>query len=507
MQKHFFALIWALLCVATTQAQTLVVPPAGATATTYHLLAYSYFHDDNRAYDVRVVRDGSDVYIQGFCELLPDAWVKGSVDLLHADNGLETWRFPSKQYVGEVDPAKVDASHESFGVYLYCSTDLKNTCDLEIEYNPANDTFEAYYQYMLFSEEGDLRNSFENLQNISFFSGCKNVTTPPAGLQTQPYLLEAYECSEGKDLKYNVEFGIDGNRMYVKGISEAFPEAWVVGDIVGNKVYFMRNQYLGVYRLSNKDYDIWFTGINHDEAYFTSVEFEYNPSTGILIQSDGNWLVINGDAVQWKWINNMSNVMLSPSDEGENLKDRYALVVPPAGLSTTPFEVSGYDYSYGAPNALEHYNVEVGFADDEVYFRGLFAEIPEAWLKGRQVDNTLVFDAPQYMGKWFGTMDCWMMGVDAAEEEDAVTFVYDATQGAYVQTSPEYVYFNDTYDAPSPMALQMLSGLVLKGQLPEGVHSALANRPSATPLYNISGRRTTSPRGLTIAPQRKFFAH
>lgn len=505
MQKHIFALVLALLGFgAASHAQSLVTPPTGATPSTYYLTAYSYAHSTNRTYDIRIVRDGADVYIQGLYEQLPEAWVKGSVDHALTSAGLETWRFPSDQYMGEVDPAKVDDSHERFGVYMYCSTDLNASRDLEIEYNPANDTFEAYYQYLLFSEEGELRSRFEHLQNVTFFSGCKNAITAPADLQTQPYLLEAYECSEGKNLKYNVELGIDGNRMYVKGISEAFPEAWIVGDIVGSKVYFMRNQYLGVYSLQAKDFDIWFTGINHDEAYFTSVVFDYNPSTGILIQNDGNWLVINGDAVEWKWLNNMSDVMLSPSDEGDNPQDRYALVTPPDGLSAVPFEVSGYDYSFGAPDALASYSVEVGFADGEVYLQGLFSDIPDAWIKGRQVDNALVFDAPQYVGKWFGAMDCWMMGVDAADEVAAVTFVYDAAQGAYVQTSPEYIYFNDEYDTPSPMALQMLGGLVLKGQLPDGVRSALANH-SATPLYNISGRRVPSPRGLTITSQRKFF--
>lgn len=353
------------------------------------------------------------------------------------------------------------------------------------------------------------------------------LATPPAELTTTTYRMEAFETSVGKNLDYHVQLGFAGNDVWIQGISEAFPESWVKGEMEGDRLIIGMDQYLGIYNLNGTDFNIWVTGINHGLARFEEPQFTYNPYTGIFTQIDGNWLVVNGSLTEWKWLNNMSDIMLSPVTDEEELVDHYALVAPPDPSTSfnTTYTASGFDYSFGAPEAIEEYPVELSFASTahgeiEVYLRGLFADMPEAWVKGSVAQAsqssslltspsslTLTFPSPQYMGKWFGSLDCWLMGVNADEESTNIIFDYDATIGAFVQQASTLVYFNDDYKAPSPMALLMLGGLTLKGNtpiLPDAL-TAVSTPSVATPTrYDLQGRPTADgQKHIIITATRK----
>lgn len=359
------------------------------------------------------------------------------------------------------------------------------------------------------------------------------LATPPADLTTTTYRMEAFETSVGKNLDYQVQLGFDGNDVWIQGISEAFPESWVKGEMEGDLLIIGMDQYLGVYDLNGTNYNIWVTGINHDKARFEEPQFTYNPNTGIFTQIDGNWLVVNGSLTEWRWLNNMSDIMLSPVTDEEELVDHYALVTPPTAVSgeplaTTTFTASGFDYSFGAPEAIDEYPVELGFASSEqgeleVYVRGLFADMPEAWVKGtvsmvsqsasRSPQSTLdssllTFNSPQYLGQWFGSLDCWLMGVNVYDESTSVTFTYDADLNAFVQDPDVRIYFNDAYNAPSPMALQMLGGLTLKGDCSGLLDSIMSPAcPSSlvsAPSYNLAGQPVARlGKGLYVTGRKK----
>lgn len=503
--KHFILSLLAMLCCATASADTLVTPPAeAAAAKSYYALAYSYAHGDNLGYTLNVVRDGNDIYIQGLFDYLPEAWIKGAMTGNVA-------RFPSGQYVGSVNPKDFqDYEHESYDAYVFCSTDLNTTCDLEIEYNPLNDTWEAYYQYILFSEKENIRSRFEHLQNLTFFSGQKVKTEAPADLVTTSYRMNAYECSVGKDLEYYVKVGFKDDKVYVQGISEVFPDAWVCGTMVeGGDVHFMRNQYLGPYQLSGRTYDIWFTGINHDEAYFTTVNLHYDAATGVFTQPVSNWLVINGAPAEWRWLNNMTNVVLTPDEAPQDNTEVTTLVTPPANLVTTNFHVTGTDYTFDTEEGepLTPYDVPVGFSEGYLYVKGLFTDISEAWAKGRLDGTTLTFPSSQYFGKWYDTMDCWMLGGGPGGAKRNIVFTYDAAEGAFVLKDGLLIVFNDDAERISPMSFQTLGGVKLKGELPEAVQTIVSDRPSRLfQVYDLSGAAVTSCSmpGIRIAEGRKM---
>lgn len=318
------------------------------------------------------------------------------------------------------------------------------------------------------------------------------LVTPPADLATSPYRLVGYECSLGKDLEYSIEVGFDGDDVYVRGISDAFPDSWIHGSREVTKtgdemVYFESDQYLGPYTLNGTTYNIWVKGIDHEYARFTDVIFHYDSATGVFTQQKDNWLVINGDLYEWHWLNNMSDVELVPDNGGEYV-DYFALVTPPADLTTTSFSAGGRDCTFDFDNgdAIAPYDVNVGFSGDDCYVQGLFAEMPEAWVRGEvstvEGRQTLTLPSPQYLGKWYGSIDCWFMAVDGsgAYMQDALVFTYDASQGGYVQAPGTYVFFSDAFDEPSPMSLQMVKALVLSGTQPDGIRLPSAVQPDGT---------------------------
>lgn len=494
--KHLLTFVLAAFCSLAAVADTLVSPPVGGEAVTYYLMGYSFRSSENISYEIKVLRDGDDIYLQGLYRELPEAWVKGTM------RG-NTAVFPSGQYMGEVDPSLVDDSHETFDVYMFCSMNMNTTRDLEIEYNPLNDTFEAYFQYILFSEKDDIRMRYEHLQNVSFFSGKKDLVVPPAGMEVRPYTMTAYECSLGKDLEYQVKLGFDGDNVYVQGFSQEFPESWVVGTLSEGRLSFMRNQYLGVYKKLARDYDIWLTGINHDDAYFTSVIFNYDKERGFFTQIEGNWLVVNGDPAAWKWLNNMSEICLYPDVEEQEI-DHFALITPPADVQTVPFVVTAHDYSFGAPEDVDSYEVQMAFTEDGVYIKGIYTEMPEAWVRGSFDGETLVLPAMQYLGKWYNSIDCWL----TASEDEVIADVvlkYDATIGGFVLTKGQYIYFNDKFDEVSPMALNILGDVVLTGELPEGIRSTTVVAPATTSVYDLWGRCSSSAaaKGVLIRNGKK----
>lgn len=162
---------------------------------------------------------------------------------------------------------------------------------------------------------------------------------------------------------------------------------------------------------------------------------------------------------------------------------------PPADVTTQPFTLSANDYSFGSPDAIAPYEVGVAFTSGGIYLRGLFSDMPDAWAYSTFDGTRLTLASPQYLGKWFDTMDCWLMG-SYDEEQTDIVFTYDAERQAFVLDEGQQIYFNDQYTDPSPMAFQMLGDEVLSGNLPVGIASA-STTLSCAPAYNLQGQRTS----------------
>ena len=92
------------------------------------------------------------------------------------------------------------------------------------------------------------------------------VVTPPADLETSPWIFRAASINyddDGnesiEDYNTSVNVGFDGDDVYVQGLCSYTPDAWIKGTRSGDQVIFKTDQYFGFYW-----YDFFFVGYGED---------------------------------------------------------------------------------------------------------------------------------------------------------------------------------------------------------------------------------------------------
>lgn len=89
-----------------------------------------------------------------------------------------------------------------------------------------------------------------------------DLVTPPTRLSTETWTLRANEVSTPKNpvvVKHDVTVGFDADELYIQGLFEGYPKAWVKGEVEGNKVTFSTYQCIGEYI---PGYPAWLVGPN-----------------------------------------------------------------------------------------------------------------------------------------------------------------------------------------------------------------------------------------------------
>lgn len=84
------------------------------------------------------------------------------------------------------------------------------------------------------------------------------TVTPPAGLQTENWYAEGHNVVSQNLNEYEttVKVGFDGNDVYLQGLFENFPNAWIKGTINGSTVTFSDLQYQGDYSSTTPIYAV-----------------------------------------------------------------------------------------------------------------------------------------------------------------------------------------------------------------------------------------------------------
>ena len=210
----------------------------------------------------------------------------------------------------------------------------------------------------------------------------------PEDLQTETYhLATCYFIAEWLPLDIDVEIGFQGDEVWLKGICQYLPNAWIKGWRNGDQLVFPSEQYLG--------------SVDGVPAYFKDVAVENGKTVvkNMELTFDGNDTYTTTDYIfivtargTLEYLNYYMGVTLSQHED--------EVTTPPDGLTS-----SYYTFSYetvvddsGNRIAAQH-NVMVACDETDVYIRGLWEGLPDAWVKGTlNDDNQLVFSLPQYMG-------------------------------------------------------------------------------------------------------------
>ena len=125
------------------------------------------------------------------------------------------------------------------------------------------------------------------LQNVKASVAMKaagDIVTPPADAEQMLYSFNGFDTYISQNKTFEVFVVIDNNDIYIKGLSEYFPEGWVKGTIADGVATFPA-AFMGVFEIWGDVYDLDFDG----------AEFTVNDDASVLTSPDGYTTSVWGD--------------------------------------------------------------------------------------------------------------------------------------------------------------------------------------------------------------------
>jgi len=284
----------------TSPTSSTVTPPAGLVTEDWTIARYFYNGEEETPEEMilQVGFDGNDVYVYGFSEytdyLDDGGWIKGT---LSGDGKSIT--FASGQYYGNYD-GEYDFY---FGVYDFITQGLASS--ITVDYDAEAGTMTWPYDAMVL--EAGVANSLEDLYGyFTEIVACVRGTAPdpveaPASLETTQWYFSAlsYGTDEetGETVLENygvyVNVGIDGNDVWVQGISEDVPECWIKGtlDSATNKVTFATGQHIGTYASWFWEFEYFLMG--YGDFGPEDIVMAYDPAAKTMTMESPTYMLIN----------------------------------------------------------------------------------------------------------------------------------------------------------------------------------------------------------------------
>lgn len=275
------ASLYTYLTAATYTVGGVVLPdvvtlPEGVEVKTWYL---SGKNGDGNIYgdEVGVAFDGNDIYLQGLCTYLPEAWVKGTL------NGTAA-TFASGQFYGQYA-----GEYNLFFVGTDAATGQTNT-DVVFEYDAEAGSLTCDENTTILlgsSATATISGSYDYILNAVI-----TVEQPekpegivaPEDLVAEPYMLTAYDTYYNENVTpREVKVGFYGeNEVYIQGLSEFVEDAWVKGTN-DNGVVTIPETYMGVFE----------SFFGNSEVTFSGAEFIYN-ATEQTFTSEAGYTTTDG---------------------------------------------------------------------------------------------------------------------------------------------------------------------------------------------------------------------
>lgn len=392
----------------------VVVVPDGLVGETWELAGQRYRSGSysDASFDVTVYIDGSDIYIKGFdSQYLTDAAVKGTI----AD-GKATFASPQYlgAYYGTYDMYFVGGNGEALPeqiTFTYDEEAGKLTLDEGTLYIAS--TPEAKQYYYAIAEVTITKPAPEE------------PVVAPDDLVTKDYALSGKDLLAEGDLAGTVKVGISGTDVYVQGLIGNLPEAWVKGSLSGDEVTFPV-QYVGTTTDGQKLYLAGYeNGGLGDFVIYREAEADTYAADGVLFVNPNNKTFNYDD--------------LLAAYTGVFFGQRPAATAAPADLETVSLPLAGKNYD----GEKLSYDVKVGFAENEVYIQGIYADMPEAWIRGQfnEGKTEVSFPAGQCLGSDDAGWEIYLAG-DAEDSEEPQPVVFTYSEKSNFFELQNNLYFN-----------------------------------------------------------------
>jgi hypothetical protein len=238
--------------------------------------------------NVKMGKVDNDIYIQGVYAGMPEGWVKGT---LNTETNIVTF-----------EPQLIGMEEDYTKHYFVGTTSGKDATTLQFSYKTTQkgETLlelvkPNFYSISPSKTAGSVAYYGYNL----VFHDMQATETVPAGLTATDYLLNYDKAKVNNDnsrtytpISHNIKFGILDNKAYLKGLSADAPEAWIVGNVDGNKITFETPQ-----ALTSDGEIIMLSWDITSSSFLLNVELTWNAETKELTSVADNEIMVNSELV------------------------------------------------------------------------------------------------------------------------------------------------------------------------------------------------------------------
>lgn len=269
-----------------TWPQTITLPE-GLAVTKHIFKGETYERNGNAPFEreVSLAFDGDVMYIGGLGEINEDSWVKG----IKTED--DTYVFPMGQSLGSAT-----FSDGAYSLFLVGIVE-DGYGDVVLNADPENDVYEFENSFLENASYTD--HSYYVTRFVAGSSIAKaeikeeepEVVVVPEGLETSAYSFSATDFFDDSAVSRNVYVGFDGDDVYVQGLSETLPKAWVKGTVDGDQITFATGQFLGY---DDDQTTLWFIGINPNNTGIIDYVMTYDEEANTLTNTSAtNLLGVN----------------------------------------------------------------------------------------------------------------------------------------------------------------------------------------------------------------------
>ena len=374
----------------------------------------------------------------------------------------------------------------------------------------------------------------------------QTLVTPPASIKTTTMKAQITSVDfYGSQTTFSrtLTVGNAEGYVYIQGLCDSFPDAWVKGKANKEKtsITFAQEQYVG---LAYDILDVYFFGYRGDAAKHCDLTLQRNLSTGVLSTAEGygfgEYYYDDLSTSANKYVPYMRYASISitpsspwepadPADEPVTPDGPKEPVVVPTGAVFKPYTLSANSFRTGP---LTH-PARLAFVGDDVYMDGFcsVAIQTNTCVKGRREGSRLVFPKEHFIVNFGGSNDMYLYGATYyLGDEDVVLadLVFDFNPVTDTYTGQNGILISQGKFTETGLFSEYLQNPVLQGN-PEGIkapstspkgESLLPPHPSTSPkgesterVYDLQGRSLkTSPfkreqgslRGILIHNGRKL---
>ena len=384
---------------------TPVTPPSDLKTTEMPLEGLDLIYEETLDLTVNVGTSGSDVYVQGLVPVIPDAWVKGTME-----DGIVTFEPQFVGYLDDIEPC-----------FLMSCDDEDNLLPFVMFYDAEINAYDAEGLMLLYPNTEELDYEFVQGLYLGIHIGDRpDVVTPPDEMETTKMRFSGLNYDDEK-VSGKVYVGFDGKDVYIQNLVSQVPDAWIKGTMNDDftQVTFPCGQYVGVCEAEATP--VYILGLAEDEdADLGDIIFNYDKTNNTF--ESQTYLIINARKDEVYFYDYFQPGLVIEEPTGYSA----TLVEVPEDLKTEVYLFVGTDI-YEEEEVIKEVNVGF-YGENEVYIQGLSDYVEDAWVKGELNDGTLSIPG-WLLGEYdsmYGFLDIVLIPATFKYDKDSDTFTTDA---------------------------------------------------------------------------------